>query len=123
MDVRDGERARCAIDRRKSEIIEYANQVASSMVERGGGVEDVRSRILPHNQMSVDIYVNVCDSMGANLVNTIVEHVSSQLEEITGCRAGIRVLTNLCVERRVHVSISIPVDRMGWKGVPGARVC
>jgi hydroxymethylglutaryl-CoA reductase len=53
--------------------------------------------------MSIDFLVNVCDSMGANLVNTIVEHAAPYVEEITGCKAGLRVLSNLCLERRVSV--------------------
>ena len=38
--------------------------------------------------------------MGANLVNTISENISGHIENITKGRIGIRILTNLCVERR-----------------------
>jgi hydroxymethylglutaryl-CoA reductase len=47
------------------------------MVKRGGGVEDIRVRALgdPVNDamIVVELLVNVCDSMGANVVNTIAE--------------------------------------------------
>lgn len=43
------------------------------MVKRGGGVEDLRVRQLGDNMIVVELLVNVCDSMGANVVNTIAE--------------------------------------------------
>lgn len=52
----------------------------------------------------VDLYINVCEAMGANIVNTIVEGVAPYLEELTGARIGIKILSNLCTERK---SISI----------------
>lgn len=67
------------------------------MVRRGGGLEDVRVRDLGSGQMSVDLLVNVCDSMGANLVNSICEHVSGMIEEMCECRVGVRILSNLCL--------------------------
>lgn len=67
---------RCLIDQHKKEIIDLGNEVASNMVKRGGGVEDVKSRSLGDNQMSIDVYINVCQSMGANLVNTVVESIA-----------------------------------------------
>ena len=60
------------------------------MVKRGGGVKDLRVRLLDSTNQSikstglydvplmgvVDLFINVCDSMGANIVNTICEGVS-----------------------------------------------
>ena len=48
----------------------------SSMVERGGGVVDLRVRELKgpfSKQHSVDIFINVCEAMGANITNTLCE--------------------------------------------------
>ena len=60
MDVTDPERIRCIIDKNNKKIIDLGNEVASNMVKRGGGVEEVKSRLLSNNQMSVDVFVNVC---------------------------------------------------------------
>ena len=43
------------------------------MVRRGGGVEDIRVRRLNEEMIVVELLVNVCESMGANIVNTIAE--------------------------------------------------
>lgn len=46
------------------------------MVRRGGGVEDIRIRILSQEMIVIELLVNVCESMGANIVNTIAENTS-----------------------------------------------
>ncbi len=47
------------------------------MVLRGGGVEDIRMRILDEQMIVVELLVNVCESMGANIVNSIAENTSA----------------------------------------------
>jgi hydroxymethylglutaryl-CoA reductase len=41
--------------------------------------------------------------MGANLVNTIAEAIGPRAAEIAKAQLGLRILTNLCDRRRVHV--------------------
>lgn len=49
------------------------------MVKRGGGVKDIAIRELfeestaTHRNYSLDILINVCDAMGANITNTLAE--------------------------------------------------
>ena len=47
------------------------------MVKRGGGVEDIRLRKLDDQMIVVELLVNVCESMGANIINSIAENTSS----------------------------------------------
>ena len=59
---------------KKNEIIAELNNLCKSMVARGGGVIDLRIRELKgsdEKQYSVDIIVNVCEAMGANITNTL----------------------------------------------------
>jgi hydroxymethylglutaryl-CoA reductase len=71
----------------------------------------------------VELLVNVCDSMGANVVNTIAEQTSPYLLEIIGQgRVALRILSNLCTERLVMAEFKIPVKQMGWKTFPGKDV-
>ena len=70
------------------------------MVNRGGGVEDLRFRKLGDEYLLVELLVNVQDSMGANVINSIAEHSAPYIREIIGeGRVGIRILSNLCTER------------------------
>ena len=72
-DIVDYKDAQYKIKTNKREIIRHANQFCENMVKRGGGVEDIRVRKLSENMIVVELLVNVCDSMGANVVNTIAE--------------------------------------------------
>jgi hydroxymethylglutaryl-CoA synthase len=78
--VTDFKDASYKIKARKRDIISYANQFCENMVKRGGGVEDIRVRQLGEASKDamivVELLVNVCDSMGANVVNTIAEQTS-----------------------------------------------
>ena len=92
-----------------------------SMVERGGGVIDIKVRQLGainSKEYSVDIYVNTCDAMGANTVNTICEEMKKYIEEL-GIKTGIAILTNYCQERKALSWFEIPVEKLEWKNTPG----
>jgi hydroxymethylglutaryl-CoA reductase len=53
----------------------------------------------------VELLVNVKDSMGANVVNTIAEHTAPFIQEqiLKQGRVGIKILSNLCTERMTMV--------------------
>lgn len=74
------------------------------------------------SMVALDLFVNVCDSMGANIVNTIVEYVSPFIQSITGGRVGLKILSNLCTERRAMAEFEIPISKMGWKDSSGEIV-
>lgn len=60
----------------KKDIIAHANTFCENMVKRGGGVEDIRIRKLSNTMLVVELLVNVQESMGANVINTIAENTS-----------------------------------------------
>lgn len=52
------------------------------MVLRGGGVIDMRFRTLGKDEaLVVELLVDVQDSMGANVINTIAEYVSPYIRD------------------------------------------
>lgn len=70
----------------------------------------------------VHIDVDVCEAMGANIVNTVAEGLSDEICRLTRSRSGLRILTNLCMQRRSRSSFEIPLIKMGYKGVSGEDV-
>lgn len=70
----------------------------------------------------VHIDVDVCEAMGANIVNTVAEGLSDEVCRITKSQCGLRILTNLCMQRRARSVFEIPVEKLGWKGVDGEDV-
>lgn len=94
------------------------------MVERGGGVVDLRVRELDDSKtknFSVDIFVNVCEAMGANITNTLCEKAKDYISKM-GIKTGIAILSNYCIERKALSYFEIPTKDLGWKGVTGLEV-
>lgn len=73
--------------------------------------------------MVVELLIDVKDAMGANIVNTVCEGVSSYvLQTIGQGLVGVRILTNLCTERMTKSSFRIPVESLAWKDASGKEV-
>ena len=108
------------------------------MVKRGGGVKNIHPKLVNTTtsnlnlskigmqentkMLIVELHIDVCDSMGANLVNTVCEKISPYLERLTASRAALRILTNLCYLRRARASFEIPIAKMGVKKLSGLQV-
>ncbi len=87
----------------KNELIDLMNKKDSTLVRLGGGAVDLETRILRSKRgemLIVHILVNVLDAMGANAVNTMAEAISSKLEELSGGKSRLRIVSNLA-ERRI----------------------
>ena len=52
------------------------------MVRRGGGVQEMRYRQLSSDMMVVELLVDVCESMGANVINSIAEATSPYIHSL-----------------------------------------
>jgi degradative hydroxymethylglutaryl-CoA reductase len=119
-EIKDYQDALYKIKKNKKAIVTFANTFCDSMVKRGGGVEDVRIRRLDQEMIVVELLVNVCEIMGANIINTIAEGTSPFIHEILQQgRIAIRILSNLCTERLTMSEFSIPIKHMGWKNAAG----
>ncbi|MFK8016689.1 MAG: hydroxymethylglutaryl-CoA reductase, degradative [Gammaproteobacteria bacterium] len=112
---------------RKADILNIANSLHPNMVARGGGAVDIE--VMTHTTGSdvgdllvVHLLVNTCDAMGANLVNTMCEGVASLIEEITGGKVFLRILSNLTDRAMVHAKCTIDVTRLAGKGFDGETV-
>ena len=82
----------------KESLLQLANQVHPRLLMRGGGVRDLEVHLFPNAEIPfivVHWLLDTSDAMGANLVNTLCEKMAPELERISGCRAGLRILSNL----------------------------
>jgi hydroxymethylglutaryl-CoA reductase len=60
--------------------------------------------------------------MGANLVNTVAEGVASRIRELCGGTIGLRILSNLCDQRKVRITCRVPMQALAGNGFSGAEV-
>ena len=63
--------------------------------------------------------MDVCEAMGANVVNAVAEGLAPTIAELVNGRSGLKILSNLCLERRTRARLRIPTRLLAWKGVPG----
>lgn len=102
VDVENLEKAKGNILKNKDEIIRKANDKDPVLIKHGGGVKDIEVRIIetPKGRMLIiHLLVNVSDAMGANIINTMAEHVSSYIEELTNGHVRLRIVSNLAKYR------------------------
>ena len=84
----------------KQYFIEKANQdVAASMVARGGGVKDLQLRSLKRSDgldmAVIHLTMDSCNAMGANIINQVLEYLKTPLEQLTGEEVTMCILSNL----------------------------
>ena len=100
--LKDPHNSKLQILHKKKEILQYANEQDPMLVSVGGGAKDIEVRVIDTQtgpQVVVHLMVDVRDAMGANAVNTMAEAIATKLEEITGGRVYLRILSNLAVHR------------------------
>jgi hydroxymethylglutaryl-CoA reductase len=67
----------------------------------------------------VHLIVDVRDAMGANAVNTMAEAVAPYIEEITGGKVYLRILSNLATYRMAYARAVFPKRVIGEDAVEG----
>ncbi|MEM1243994.1 MAG: hydroxymethylglutaryl-CoA reductase, degradative [Pseudomonadota bacterium] len=98
--VKDFSKLEKVIAKDKALLINLANeQVAQGLVNRGGGVIDLELRKLDRpdglTMAVIHVLVDVCDAMGANIVDQICEYLKTPIEARTGETITMCILSNL----------------------------
>ncbi|TXT59124.1 MAG: 3-hydroxy-3-methylglutaryl-coenzyme A reductase [Promethearchaeota archaeon] len=100
--VQDIEDAKKKIHERKEKLIEIANAQDPILNNLGGGARNLEIREISTNRGSMlilHLLVDVLDAMGANAVNTMAEAIAPQIEEISGGKVYLRIISNLATHR------------------------
>jgi hydroxymethylglutaryl-CoA reductase len=103
----------------KHELIELANQQDPVLLRFGGGCRDVEVRVLDNGMVITHLLVDCRDAMGANAVNTMVEAVAPAIEEITGGRVYLRIISNLATHRIARARVRFAYETIGTETVDG----
>ncbi len=84
----------------------------------GGGPRDLYVREIEDSPIGsflvVHLIYDVRDAMGANAVNTAVERLAPALENITGGKAQLRILSNLADHRLARAQCIIPLQQLAF---------
>lgn len=116
LNLQDPVKAGEAIVSLKNEIIEMANKKSKTLVRKGSGAKDVTFRVIDTDKgkmLIVELVIDVKDAMGANLVNTMCEAAAPLIEDITGGRVLLRILSNYATRRLARASAVFSKKEIG----------
>ena len=110
--VQDVSRFSTIFHENKAYFIEKANEdVAASMVRRGGGVSDLQLRQISRpdggEMVVIHLLMNSCDAMGANIVNQVLEYLKTPIEHLTGEQVTMCILSNLNDQKLTTARVQI----------------
>ncbi|KAF9908305.1 hypothetical protein EC991_009949 [Linnemannia zychae] len=93
-------------------------QSVPSRTQSGGSLSQGRCS----EWLVVHLHIDVGDAMGANCANTVAEGIAPFLAKMSGGRVGVRILSNLNVDRIAKSTFRLPFSHMGYKSLPGKDV-
>ena len=126
LDLSDLGAAAAKILAQKQKLIDLANSTDPIVVSLHGGARDIEVRALPESpagpMLVVHLLYDCRDAMGANMVNTACEALTPLVQEITGGRVNLRILSNLADRRLARARCVIPATALTTEEYPGELV-
>jgi len=108
--------AKLKIYEKKAELLAAADEIDPILKKFGGGARDLEVRIIEESPIGgflvIHLIYDVRDAMGANAVNTACERLAPQVEQITGGKVHLRILSNLADRRIARARCTIPVREL-----------
>ena len=118
--VQDIDVAKENIAKNKKKILSIANEQDPLLNQLGGGAKDLEIREIETRKgkmLILHLLVDVCDAMGANVVNTMAEAVSPYIEELCNAKIYLRIVSNLTTHRIAKSRAVFDKDLLGGEEV------
>ncbi len=123
LEVKDLMTASMELHKHKAELVAEADSIDPVLKKFGGGARDLEVRIIEESPIGpflvVHLIYDVRDAMGANAVNTACEKLAPHIEEITGGRVHLRILSNLADRRLAKASCTILLMELAFTNADG----
>ena len=111
----------------KQFLLDGAKDITKNMEERGGGISDIELVDFSNKEpyyYQIKASFDTCDSMGANFINSILEHFGNLLKEFIMSRQELEedakdidvimaILSNFTPECLVRAQVSCKVEELG----------
>jgi hydroxymethylglutaryl-CoA reductase len=118
--LEDIEKAKKKILENKNILLNIANDQDPFLCKLGGGAFDFELREISTrkgNMLILHLLVNVLDAMGANVVNTMAEALSPYIEELSGGKVYLRIVSNLANYRIARSRAIFDTELLGGESV------
>ncbi|HEY9385498.1 MAG TPA: hydroxymethylglutaryl-CoA reductase, degradative [Nitrososphaeraceae archaeon] len=107
------------INMHRKEILQIANSKSRSIIAKKLQVRRLNDK--SQNRMGkmliVELLVDTKDAMGANTINTMCETIASKVEELTGGKVILRILSNYSTRRLVKCRAKFSKNDLGGKDI------
>ena len=127
LDVVDVNAARLALLEQKAQLLAEAAEIDPVLQRLGGGPRDLEVRLIEDSPVGsflvIHLLYDVRDAMGANAINTACERLAPRVEQITGGRVLLRILSNLADRRLARASCTIPLSSLAFDDYHAEDVC
>ena len=118
LDVDDPQAAKEAILKEKDRLLAETAEIDPILKKLGGGPRGLEVRVITESPIGaflvIHLIYDVRDAMGANAVNTACERIAPLVEEITGGRVHLRILSNLADRRLAKAECTIPLTKLAF---------
>ncbi len=118
LDVPNLHTARLTLLEHTDELLAEAAAVDPVLERLGGGPRGIEVRVIESSPIGpflvLHLIYDVRDAMGANAVNTACERLTPRVEEITGGRVHLRILSNLADRRLACARCTIPLASLAF---------
>ncbi|MBF7024958.1 hydroxymethylglutaryl-CoA reductase, degradative [Staphylococcus kloosii] len=123
-DVQDTEALATKIYQMEDQIKSIADEAYPSIIKRGGGYRRIEIDTFPtENLLSLKVFVDTKDAMGANMLNTILEGISAHLKlELQDSNVLMSILSNHATASVVKVEGEIEVSDLAKGDFDGETV-
>ncbi|MGX9934622.1 hydroxymethylglutaryl-CoA reductase, degradative [Advenella kashmirensis] len=111
---------RICILEQKAQIKKLCDDCDPILLSLGGGLQDIEVRIIDSNSgpmVITHLIVDTRDAMGANAVNTMAEKLAPLIEQWTGGKVYLRILSNLADRRLARARATWTCDAIGGEAI------
>ncbi len=126
LDLVNPHQARLALLAQKQRLLDFAKTTDPVIMKLGGGPREVEVRLIEDSPVGAMLVLHLLydcrDAMGANTVNTAAEALKPMVEEITGGRVNLRIISNLADHRLARSTCVIPSSALAFDDFDGEFV-
>ncbi|GLB47237.1 3-hydroxy-3-methylglutaryl coenzyme A reductase [Philodulcilactobacillus myokoensis] len=110
------------IEQHRDELLEIADDAHPTIKKYGGGAKKIRVRFLNASKASIDLFVDVGEAMGANIMNSMLEAVANFIETQLGQIVIMSILSNYAIGDLTRVVGKVNFDQLATKKMTGELV-
>ncbi|NTW44710.1 MAG: hydroxymethylglutaryl-CoA reductase, degradative [Anaerolineaceae bacterium] len=118
--------ARLKLLEAKARLLALAAEVDPVLMKLGGGPRDLEVRIFEDTPIGpflvIHLIFDVRDAMGANAINTAAERLAPTIEEISGGKVHLRILSNLADRRLARARATFQLDQLAFDNFSAEEV-